>query len=388
MRRVATSEADRWTAWLRLLAVPVVIAAQGVSRATLEHHAAWIASIAALAAYGSATVALVRSPTRPAALDLVLPALDILFAAAISLATVGQTAEQLVLFLFAPVTTAFRLRPRATALVTAASLAVFLVHSIPRARLETGGDPEVLAGHVLARAIYLGWIGAALCGLSVLLARRERAVRHLLEVRQRLVAEAIGADERARLRLAEDLHDDVLQDLLAARHDIEPAAAADPAVAEAHEVLGRSAGRIRTLLGDLHPTLVDHAGLAVALRQVARRAQDRGLEVELAVEAEPAGPHEAILFRCARELVGNASTHASARTVRVEVTRLAGSDRLVVEDDGCGFDPATLDARLAEGHIGLLSIRERAEAIGGTFALASAPGAGTRVEVELPRGGG
>ena len=71
------------------------------------------------------------------------------------------------------------------------------------------------------QASYLAWIGAAATLLSILLARHERVVEALLATRQRLVVEALAAEDRERKRLSEDLHDGPLQTLLAARHDLE-----------------------------------------------------------------------------------------------------------------------------------------------------------------------
>ena len=92
-----------------------------------------------------------------------------------------------------------------------------------------------------------------------------------------------------------------------------------------------------------------------------------------------------MLFRCASELLANAATHSAARHVTLRLDVEDGDDVLEVIDDGIGFDPERLDERLREGHIGVLSLRERAEGLGGSLRIDSAFGRGARLEVRLPR---
>ena len=118
------------------------------------------------------------------------------------------------MFLFAPATTAFQLRPRLTLGVTVLSVAAYLVHALahPSASALRRRRAGAVAGAATCR-----WIGAVLVGLSTLLARRERRLADLLQSRKRLVQETLQAEERARARLAGDLHDGVLQSILAVR---------------------------------------------------------------------------------------------------------------------------------------------------------------------------
>ena len=88
------------------------------------------------------------------------------------------------------------------------------------------------------------------------------------------------------------------------------------------------------------------------------------------------------LVRISREAVANAVRHGSAGQVRLTLSR-ADDLRLTVSDDGCGFDPGAR-ARTPAAGFGLVSMRERAEALGGTLAVVSAPGAGTTIDVVVP----
>jgi len=85
-------------------------------------------------------------------------------------------------------------------------------------------------------------------------------------------------------------------------------------------------------------------------------------------------------------LLSNVVRHASARSVSVKLLRGEDSDRVRVRDDGVGFDPFAATSTVRAGHIGLASLRERAEALGGALTLESAPGAGTVATVTIPRG--
>jgi signal transduction histidine kinase len=92
---------------------------------------------------------------------------------------------------------------------------------------------------------------------------------------------------------------------------------------------------------------------------------------------------EIACFRVVQESITNALRHASARRLQVRIGRSASAISLSVEDDGRGFDLGTLDEAAANGHLGVLGMRERIRARGGRFKLTSAPGAGTTVEVAL-----
>ena len=137
---------------------------------------------------------------------------------------------------------------------------------------------------------------------------------------------------------------------------------------------------LRQQVSELHPHLIDQVGLEPALRQAGERAARRGgFELRLELDRDGPGPNDGVLFRCASELLANAATHARAQHVTLSLRNEGGADVLEVADDGVGFDPARLDERLREGHIGVLSLRERAEGLGGTLEIerARAPARGS-----------
>jgi two-component system NarL family sensor kinase len=201
-----------------------------------------------------------------------------------------------------------------------------------------------------------------------------------------LLHDALDAEERERARIGERLHDDALQSLLAARQDVREARGGDLRSLEfADEALGDAVRALRETVRGLHPASLADRGLELALRvELDRVARRRDLDVELRVDPAAAGPHDALLYAAARELVGNVVKHASATSLRLSLERTPGAVELTVADDGTGMAAVRPGAALAEGHVGLASTRQRIEAAGGSFELRSEPGAGTTVTVTVP----
>jgi len=142
---------------------------------------------------------------------------------------------------------------------------------------------------------------------------------------------------------------------------------------------------MRLLVFELRPHSLDGERLAGALRQRLYAVENRlGINTQLSVQGEldlPAATEEG-LYRIAQEALTNALKHASASSVRVEVSAVEGAVNLEIIDDGRGFDPAAIGEL---GGLGLVSMRERADELGGTLTIVSAPGEGTRVKVTVKR---
>jgi two-component system, NarL family, sensor kinase len=214
-------------------------------------------------------------------------------------------------------------------------------------------------------------------------------IQHGQDEREQLLRRAIDASDVERRRIAQDLHDGVVQDLAAVSYSL--AAAAEDAPAPYDRDLRTAAaetrhgiGQLRTLLVDIYPPELHRAGLAASLADVLGSAEARGLETSLDVDPdlrlEP--ETEALFFRIAQESVRNAVKHAAADSVSVQVVATQmGAARLVVEDDGRGFDPQAAET---EGHFGLRLLDGLARDAGGELEIDSASGAGTRVTAEVP----
>ena len=230
-------------------------------------------------------------------------------------------------------------------------------------------------------------IGVACVMLSLLLERRTELASRLAADRSRLLTDALEAEQRERKALAEALHDHAIQNLLSARHELEEASetTTHPALARADAALVAAAGQLREAVFDLHPYVLEAAGLEAALRSVAQEAAARG-RFRLRLDLDGPGDHaqDQLVFSAARELLTNVVRHADASLVDVRLAERDGELVLVVEDDGRGFPAGRPEERLADGHIGLAAQRVRVEAAGGQMELLSTPGGGTRVEVRVP----
>ncbi len=211
----------------------------------------------------------------------------------------------------------------------------------------------------------------------------------LAAARGRLVAQTLAAEDRARRSISEVLHDHALQDLLASRQDLvevieEPEGDPERAV-RAREGIERAVQLLREAVFNLHPVVLEHAGLASAIRAVADHQGRRGgFECEIEVDQQATGVHDELILSLARELLTNVAKHAEAKNVKVEVRRDDSWIVLKVEDDGRGLETGRREAALREGHVGLASSAERVEALAGRFEVDGLPGEGTRARAVLP----
>ena len=218
---------------------------------------------------------------------------------------------------------------------------------------------------------------------------RERARRDVLRA-------VIVAQEEERARVSRDLHDDIGQALtsvmLGLRLIGNPAnAGADDAARvrfdELGELIAEALRSTRRLAFELRPSVLDDIGLAAALQRLVGVVAERsGMAVDAVVDGLPENDVPSavatVVYRVVQEALTNVARHADASIASVAVTVAAGRLRAVVEDDGRGFDPD----RLLHGHLGLQGMKERAELIGGTVSVVSAPGSRTTVVLDVPLG--
>ena len=376
--------ADHLTALLRVLAVPVLLVGEDYVERAASKDTRFFAVLAAFALY--AVASLVLAGRYGPRWGILLAGLDLTFAGALTYTSGGAYSQLRLAFLFPIVTTVFRSRPWLTATATAIAIVVYVGQALPHPSTHARGDSH---SFIAVQVVYVAWLGCALTLLSLLLTRREDAVRRLSAQRQRLVFEVFGAEERERQRLAERLHDNTMQNLLASRRELARAAERDPESAEGRAFAGlvQALAQLRATVADLYPHLLDQVGLGVALEHAAGEIGGRGgFAVDLELSGyTTGGPNERILLRSASELLVNVERHAEAGRARLELTSTGADDVLRVTDDGAGFDLEQVLSRVRPGHIGLLSLRERAEALGGSLRIETRPGAGTTAVVTLPR---
>lgn len=216
-----------------------------------------------------------------------------------------------------------------------------------------------------------------------LLKQADEERRHLLEA-------LVSAQEEERRMIADEIHDDPVQKMTAVNMRLHTLArnAPDPETRSALEEFGSTVEgtivRLRRLLFELRPVTLDHSGLAAAIREFVAQLEDLGeCRVEEHLDDEPPDPARTIAYRIAVEALSNVQRHARAGRVDVELFTRDGGVQLVVRDDGVGMSEETLENR-RPGHLGMTSLRERAQLAGGWSRISSAPGEGTCVEAWLP----
>jgi len=277
-------------------------------------------------------------------------------------------------FLLVPVLAATQLRPWVCAAVVVPTTLAYLAAAV--ATQEANAEPW---SSLLLRTLVMAAVGAGCVGLSRIQRSRVTTIGELVRVRTALLGELADVEVRERRMLSEHLHDGALQYVLAARLDLDDARAdLDPPTFERLEhALAETSRLLRSTVAELHPSVLEKAGLPAALRDLAGRCR-----CPATVEAPDwtATGADALLLRTARELLGNADRHARASAITVTLTREGGRARLAVTDDGIG--PPDGDA--PAGHIGLASHRVRVEAARGRLWLEPHAPRGTRATVELP----
>ena len=219
-------------------------------------------------------------------------------------------------------------------------------------------------------------------------------LRRTIEQRRELAQKIETAQEEERRRIAADIHDDPIQvmsavDLRLAMLAEQPETITTAALGELQSTVRGSIERLRSLVFELRPAALDSEGLVVAIDQyLARSAKETGWTHEVVDELthEPEPELRAALYRIVQEAVANAHKHADARHVSVCLTTAGDGVTVVVADDGSGFDTEGVGTPVP-GHLGLATMIERAELVGGWCRVSSAADAGTTVECWLPSDG-
>jgi two-component system sensor histidine kinase UhpB len=209
-----------------------------------------------------------------------------------------------------------------------------------------------------------------------------------------LAGRLMSAQEEERRRIARDLHDDANQELAALSialsalggrlpPDSAPGLREEVARLQARAVA--LAEGIRHLSHELHPGVLQHVGVAVALRSYCREfARTHGLPVTFRAEGDLESVPADVglcLYRVVQEALGNVAKHAAATEAHVTVERAGPDVVLAITDDGSGFDQAS--ARSRRG-LGLLSLDERARLVGGRLTIDTKPQRGTELRIVVP----
>jgi signal transduction histidine kinase len=209
-----------------------------------------------------------------------------------------------------------------------------------------------------------------------------------LDVSSRL----IDAQEQERRRVARELHDDISQKMALLSIELEQLGDIVRGPVKLRRRFLNLTDQVREISTDiyrlsynLHPSKLDHLGLAAAIKGICVDLNVRGnLRIEFSQEGTFINlPRDVTLcvFRIAQEALRNCTKHSHAEVVHVDLTNTGSEVRLSVSDDGQGFD--TRSQTVLRG-LGFTSMRERARIVGGTVAIRSQPRQGTSVEVSIP----
>ncbi|MFJ7158996.1 sensor histidine kinase [Streptomyces sp. NPDC101118] len=269
------------------------------------------------------------------------------------------------------------------ALTAGAAIGSFVWHG---AALNPGAFIGPLLGAAVAVATVLGY--QALYRESE---RRRELIEELITTRAELAAAERGAGIMAeRERLAREIHDTLAQGLSsiqlllrAAERSLPEGAPAAEHIARAREEAQANLAEARRFVRALTPPDLEHGSLAGALERLC--AASPGPRVRFSLSGTPVAlptPYEVALLRIAQSALANVVRHAGAGRAEITLTFMDASVTLDVVDDGKGFSPAS--APSGDGGFGLPAMRSRAESLGGTFTVESAPGQGTAVAVTLP----
>jgi signal transduction histidine kinase len=221
----------------------------------------------------------------------------------------------------------------------------------------------------------------------------ESKLRHYQRQLRALAAQITLVEERERRRVAADLHDHVCQTLAAIKLKLgvlAEAIAVKPVAADLHHtmaMLDQCIRATRDLSFDLSPPVLYELGLDAALEWLADHLHTKRLAIRVATNGQPAALTDdlrVLLFIVTREVVINAIKHAAAQTITITRTTAADQLRITVHDDGRGFAKERSTTLRTRRGFGLFSIRERLRNVGGTIDIASAPDAGTTVEIMVP----
>ena len=269
---------------------------------------------------------------------------------------------------------------------------------LKQAKAELATLTEVLEARILERT---GELAARNQELVREVAERKAAEERLRDY-SRLIhamsAHLVEMEEAARQTMSRELHDRIGQILAALNVNltiIRGQISGDlgdkivPRIDDSLSLIEETGSRVRDMISDLRPPVLDDYGLVAALRWYGKKFTSRtGITVRVRgkeISLRPDPKVETVLFRIVQEALTNIAKHAKATKVVVIVTRKEDSLRLLISDDGIGFHPSEQTGSGRQRGWGLITMKERSESLGGSFRIESRPRRGSRVVVKVPR---
>jgi len=213
----------------------------------------------------------------------------------------------------------------------------------------------------------------------------------------RIFRRMLNAQEDERKRIARDVHDVLAQSLATCRYRAEtcalilerdPETAGEDLTAIAR-LIGETLEQVRDIVFDLRPRTLDDLGLGAAAEAYVEhmKRRDSPTRFDIAENGDTAEMDETVktaLYRIIQEAISNVLRHSEAAAAEIRIERTEDRVRVVVRDAGTGFDPEEAMSEDVDKHMGLLSMRERSQLLGGEFHLYSELGKGTHLEVSVP----
>jgi signal transduction histidine kinase len=252
-------------------------------------------------------------------------------------------------------------------------------------------------GVALAISLAIGWLAFRHAArLEFRLTEQHPREEQIAGDLQRLSARLIHVQEDEQRRIARELHDAVGQalssvklELAVAQRKLDRIPATSDLLVDALASADLALRSVRDLSHLLHPSALDDLGLVAALdshlAEFRKHHDVTVMFVHDGVDGRQSPETERAVYRIVQEAFSNIDRHAHARVARLTLSAEAGVIRVVIEDDGVGFDAARAEQPGRRHGLGLLGMRERASQLGGRVKIQSRPNAGTRIEVELPR---
>jgi signal transduction histidine kinase len=236
--------------------------------------------------------------------------------------------------------------------------------------------------------VFLGLALLLAVQLPVAMALRNRR-KHLNVERERLIQRSIATSDGERRRIAAEVHDGAVQDLIGISIGLSVAADAAPSPVKEHireleTETRRTVRGLRSLLNSIYPVDVPDIGWARGLDPLIDVLWQRGVVVEVDVpDIRPSPANELLLLRVGREALRNVAAHSQASRVSITLTKERTTMTLEISDNGIGFDQGVATQMREGGHLGLQLLYDLAEDTGATLVITSQPGAGTTVHLEV-----
>jgi signal transduction histidine kinase len=265
----------------------------------------------------------------------------------------------------------------------------------------------ILAGGLLSSALVFGMfyslassrsraVGIA-SEITKELRESEKELRASTEQLQAMSRRLVDVQESERRQFSRELHDRVGQNLTALSISVDilksqisgnGSEALRSRLNDAAALLESTSGAIENVMSELRPPMLDDYGLLPALQWYASEFSNRtGIQTTVGGD-EGIGrlpqASEIALFRIAQEALNNVAKHAHAKCVKIALERVGSKFTMSISDDGVGLETASISASRRRAGLGMVTMRERTQAVGGEFEIGAAPGHGTQITVRIP----